>query len=138
MIRIALRDISSSRGLEIDQKIPKEGIGLSDEEVDITSPLHITASLKWANDTVLATAHLEADFGFLCSRCLETIHEHQSRDYNFTFEITTNEEYIDLGEEIRQEIIVENPARILCKEECKGICAECGTNLNIEVCKCKK
>lgn len=136
MIRIALRDISS-KGLLIDQTIPKEGIGLSDEEVDISTPLTIHAELHRVNDTVFATTHLEADFGFLCARCLETIHEHQSRDYEFTFEVAHADEYVDLGEEIRQEIIVENPTRILCKEDCKGICAGCGTNLNIEVCKCK-
>ncbi len=137
MIRISLRDIPST-GLAINQTIPKEGIGMSDEEVDISSPLVVSAQLRRVESTVFAKAHVEADFGFLCARCLETVHEHQSRDYDFTFDLEPNDEYVDLGEEIRQEIIVENPTRILCKEDCKGICAGCGVNLNIEQCKCNK
>lgn len=137
MIKFSIRDISS-KGLDIDQTIPKEGIGLTDEEVDIPSPLHITAHVKRMNNTVFATTHLEADFGFMCARCLEQFSEQESRDYEFSFELDGTVEYIDLGEEIRQEIIMENPTRILCNDDCKGICAGCGANLNIEKCSCTK
>jgi len=28
--------------------------------------------------------------------------------------------------------------RILCREDCKGLCPGCGANLNIEPCRCEK
>lgn len=134
-MKFSVRDITS-KGVDIERKVPKEGIGLSDEEVDIQSPLHVTAHLRRVDNTIFADTHLEAEFGFLCARCLENVQQRQSRDYEFTFEIEPTVEYIDLGEEIRQEIIVENPTRVLCKPDCKGICAGCGVNLNQEQCKC--
>lgn len=34
------------------------------------------------------------------------------------------------------EILVDWPSKVLCKEDCKGICPKCGTNLNISSCDC--
>jgi uncharacterized protein len=137
MIRILVRDISS-KGMEIDQTIPKEGIGLSDEEVDIRSPLHVKAHVERNNFMVVANAEVQADYGFMCARCLEDLHVSQTHNYTFDFEAASLDDYFDLGEEIRQEMILANPAKILCKEDCKGICPKCGANLNKEQCKCKK
>ena len=137
MIKISVRDITSS-GLEIDQSIPKEGIGLSSEEVDIKSLLHVKARLEKVNNMVIANTHIKADFGYMCARCLQDLYSTEERSYIFDFELEPSSEYVDLGEEIRQEIIMSNPAKILCKEDCKGICPQCGANLNIEKCKCKE
>jgi len=135
MIKIAVRDIPS-QGLDIDQKIPKEGIGLTSEEVDIRSVLNIKAHLEKVDNFIVADTRIKGEFGFLCSRCLEELSCMQELFYKFDFELEPALEYIDLGEEIRQEIIMANPARILCSKECKGICPKCGVNLNKEQCKC--
>ena len=34
------------------------------------------------------------------------------------------------------ELLVQWPIRVLCKEDCKGICSRCGANLNFETCDC--
>ena len=137
MIKIAVKDVNSG-GLEINQTVPMEGIGLSAEEIDLRSPITVKAKIKRVDDEIIADAKVSADFGYMCARCLEDFHEVHESDYHFNFEIANElEEYIDLGEEIRQEFIMANPARILCKEDCKGICPGCGANLNLEKCKCK-
>ncbi len=136
MIRILLFDIKNS-GLDIEQTIPKEGIGLSDEEIDLRSPIEVKAHLERQGDVVTADTVIKVDFGFLCGRCLEDMHEVQTRSYHFDFELEPGMQYVDVGEEIRQMLIMDNPARVLCKTECKGMCAKCGANLNEEPCKCK-
>jgi uncharacterized protein len=135
MIKISLRDITSN-GLNIDQSIPKEGIGLSSEEVDIRSLLNVKAHLEKVNSVVIANTHIKAEFGYMCARCLEELYSTEERSYKFDFEIDPTMEYIDLGEEIRQEMILANPAKVLCSKDCKGICPKCGANLNKEQCKC--
>ena len=137
MIKIAVRDITSN-GLDIDQSIPKEGIGLSDEEVDIRSLLNVKAHIERVDNVVIADTRIKADFGYMCARCLEELYASEERTYKFDFELDpTGTEFIDLGEEIRQEMIMSNPARVLCSKNCKGICPKCGANLNKEKCKCK-
>jgi len=136
MIKIPVRDITSN-GLDIDQSIPKEGIGLSDEEVDIRSLLNIKAHIERVDNFVIADTRIRADFGYMCARCLEELYSPEERSYKFDFELDpAGTEFIDLGEEIRQEMILANPPRILCSKECKGICPGCGANLNKEQCKC--
>lgn len=135
MIKISVRDITS-KGLDIDQNIPKEGIGLSDEEVDIKSLLSVKAHLEKVDNFVIADTRIKAEFGYFCSRCLVELSTTQERSYKFDFELDPSSEFIDLGEEIRQEMIMANPAKILCSPDCKGICPKCGANLNKEQCKC--
>ena len=45
-------------------------------------------------------------------------------------------EEIDIDELILNEILVNFPAKILCQDDCKGICPVCGKNRNIEACGC--
>jgi len=135
MIKISLRDITTN-GIDIDQSIPKEGIGLSSEEVDIRSLLNVKAHIEKVDNFIIADTHIKAEFGYMCARCLEELYSTEERSYKFDFEIDPSMEYIDLGEEIRQEIIMANPAKILCGKDCKGICPDCGANLNKEECKC--
>ncbi len=44
---------------------------------------------------------------------------------------------VDLEEIIKQMIYLSLPMKSLCKEDCKGICPNCGVNLNYEECKCE-
>lgn len=45
---------------------------------------------------------------------------------------------IDLGEEVRQSIILALPMKPVCREDCLGLCSHCGRNLNKEKCGCKE
>ena len=96
------------------------------------------AKLERVENQIVAHTTVSADYGYLCSRCLADFHDTHVSHYDFDFETGPTIEYIDLGEEIRQELILANPAKILCKTDCKGMCPGCGTNLNVEQCKCKK
>ena len=44
---------------------------------------------------------------------------------------------LDVDRLIYNEILVNWPAKVLCKPDCKGICPKCGTNLNLETCDCE-
>ncbi len=50
---------------------------------------------------------------------------------------TYNGGEINLGEIIREMIVLHRPIRFLCSEDCRGLCQECGTNLNKTSCNCR-
>jgi uncharacterized protein len=52
------------------------------------------------------------------------------------FEISANHE-MDLTEPVRQSIIVSLPLKPLCREDCKGLCPQCGANWNEGLCDCE-
>ena len=46
-------------------------------------------------------------------------------------------ERLDLLPALREELLLELPAYPLCQPECKGLCAICGTDLNVNACDCR-
>jgi uncharacterized protein len=44
---------------------------------------------------------------------------------------------LDLGELMHEQFVLALPMKPLCSETCKGLCPECGTNLNNATCDCK-
>jgi len=45
---------------------------------------------------------------------------------------------IDISEEVNEYCLLAVPLKLLCKEDCKGLCVSCGINLNLDNCTCKK
>jgi uncharacterized protein len=45
---------------------------------------------------------------------------------------------VELDEYFRQELALEIPIQILCREDCRGLCPRCGANFNRETCSCAK
>lgn len=46
-------------------------------------------------------------------------------------------DFIDLAPIICEQIILLAPMKILCTEDCKGLCPHCGVNLNTGSCTCR-
>ncbi len=80
-----------------------------------------------------------------CDRCLAMF----DRDYSFEFEHilvrslnTDNDEYIvapdqlDLDELVIMDVLLQLPSKMLCKDDCAGLCLHCGTDLNFNECNC--
>ena len=52
--------------------------------------------------------------------------------------MTFSDGIIDLGEEIREELLLALPTAVLCQEDCKGLCPVCGENRNVTACDCEQ
>ena len=44
---------------------------------------------------------------------------------------------VDLDEIICNNVYLNFPTKVLCSEDCKGLCPHCGTDLNLQKCDCK-
>jgi uncharacterized protein len=93
-----------------------------------------------------------------CTRCLQLIEKEFEIPFKATFiapeDLTKEKESelhesdldvsvyeddkIDLTELVREQIILNLPDRIFCREDCKGLCAKCGENRNLIDCKCEE
>ena len=51
---------------------------------------------------------------------------------------TGDEGEVDLQELVMEQILLSLPITFLCGEDCQGLCAECGMNLNRKKCDCRK
>ena len=93
---------------------------------------------------------VELTFDTRCDRCLTevptTLELQFDRIVTSPDAVTEDEEdddlsfmegyQLDVETFVYNEILVNWPAKILCREECKGVCPVCGQNLNIKECGC--
>lgn len=105
--------------------------------------------------TVFIKGYLSALIDIDCSRCLERASLPIGGDFTYTLipakaetredlELTPEEleisyyqgDFIDLAPIICEQIILQIPMKVLCNEECGGLCPHCGTNLNNSSCNC--
>jgi uncharacterized protein len=43
---------------------------------------------------------------------------------------------MELADSLREQVLLAAPVKVVCRENCKGICAQCGKNLNEGACDC--
>ena len=72
----------------------------------------------------------------VCARCLDPIDGDVSFDFEADLPFKMGDKYVDIGERVREEILTRYVPRVLCQEDCQGICQGCGAYLNTEKCEC--
>ena len=136
-MKVIIRDIPKD-GMELLENILPSSIGLLDSELKSLTPLLIRARINLVENIVLADVCISGRFGFSCSRCLDPIEQQENVRFDLDYPVEKGMEFIDLSEDIRQEAILRLiPTRVLCADNCQGICAGCGVNLNKESCQCQ-
>ena len=107
------------------------------------SPLSIT--VEYVEERKLQiTGKAEFLFSIPCDRCLTPVETPLTVDFARKVSLDDQEEtnYIDgytldVDQLVRNEILIGWPTKILCGEDCKGICSVCGQNLNEGTCDCE-
>ena len=137
-MKIYIKDIHPEGSVIKAALAPKE-LGLDAlEGVRAHNPVEIKGIVQKKGQTVLLEGSIKSVFRFECARCLDLIEKTEEKDFSLDYNINRGTLFIDIDEDIRQEILLNLPERILCKDSCQGLCAYCGVNLNIEKCQCKK
>lgn len=142
-----LSDVLSDSHITLDRSVP---IGLTDFtsgfgsfKVRSSEPLHIVVSYKGDKKLSIA-ADGRMTFAVPCDRCLEeTTHTqeiHVDREVDTSLSDETNDVdgyHLDIDKLVFNELLVGWPTKILCREDCKGLCNTCGQNLNRGSCDCE-
>ncbi len=118
-----------------------------------------TADLMRTDKGIWVNAKLDAEAVCVCSLCLErymqSIHMEIEEEFFPSFErrglAATGESLgpeesfnidvnniLDLTEAIRQYSTLSVPMKPMCRDDCAGLCASCGANLNQAACHCDK
>ena len=127
-----------------------------DERVLLSAPASVTGKVRLAGNEVFVNGHIDARAQVECDRCLQPVEAPVNAD--FALEYVTGSEYessaaaelteaemlvavfdgqaIDVDEVVKEQVLLAVPTRMLCREDCKGICPECGTDRNTGDCNC--
>jgi uncharacterized protein len=113
--------------------------------------------LMHTTDGVLVQGGLAVEVSIPCARCLEPVAVSLDVVLEETFAPTIDmltgqaiqpaeedralwideHHVLDLAEVLRQDVLVAIPPHVLCREDCKGLCPNCGQNLNQSACTCQ-
>ena len=84
-----------------------------------SAPLHVTGRVSSAGaGRFYFSGHVEGSVGLECRRCLVDVNA------------DPHAPELDLRPAIREEWLLSVPAFVLCREDCRGLCATCGADLN--------
>jgi uncharacterized protein len=131
-------------------RIPEEGSRYEDEESSSILQMEADrfASVKSAVRYSLYAQHLSSDLvvrGALsvdvelrCSRCSEFFSTTVTdSDFLRVYPISTDTDFVDITEDMREDLLLNIPSFPVCGEECKGLCVQCGAVLGKDRCGCE-
>ena len=88
---------------------------------------------------LLVRGVLEVDVRGRCTRCGEgTTQTIRDGAFACSYPLSAANELIDLTADIREAILLALPMNFMCLEACRGLCFQCGANLNKAPCACGK
>ena len=154
-MRIELENLEGGKG-EFAHVYQPEELNPVDERIQVAEPAAVTGKVRLSGNEVFVNGHVETRAQVECDRCLKTVELPVSAD--FSLEYITGAEYescpaaelteaemsvsvfdgkaIDVDEVVKEQILLAVPTRMLCREDCKGICPECGMDRNTGECNC--
>lgn len=144
-----LRDENVS-SLIIKGEIKKDHMDIHGRKIKFLEPIKYDGEVYKVDGDYFIHADITYKYEENCGRCLEPFVKEErtflsgklERKADETIEdeegevIYYSDEKLDLAEEIMTMIVLSLPMKPLCKNECKGICSQCGANLNEQECNC--
>ncbi|MFB6355990.1 MAG: DUF177 domain-containing protein [bacterium] len=107
--------------------------------------------MRYVSGTFQVEGHYDTVLDLQCSRCLNYFEEDFSysvradyvqdrsevepeEDSEVQYILEYEDDELDLGELVRQDLHVQRPMKPICDESCEGLCPVCGANRNEEDC----
>ena len=164
-MQLRIDDIKE-QGLELDyREAPEDFPALADlqeqGEASFQGPVLVSGRAQHLGELVEVEGQVRVTATVPCSRCLEPVALPLAARFAVTFSKTptavTDEESgeevelsaedlglipfsgdeIDLTEAIQEQVVMALPLQPLCRLDCRGLCPQCGTDLNNETCQCE-
>ncbi len=145
-----IADVVAGRKAEVKiecQVVIDDALALLNHATAQSSSIKASGKVYRSNDLLWIRLTYEGMVQFVCDRCL------QAFDYpisgQFKRQLSKRDEFdvewliiandrVDLAAAITDDLIVKLPIQLICSDQCKGLCATCGTDLNQSRCQCQE
>jgi len=122
----------------------------------VVAPVRVDLEIHKDKERFRLTGTVQTELELPCGRCLEPFGLPFEAQMDVRFlpasELSTEDErevaeedldtsyyrddQIDLNELLREQFYLALPMKPLCRDDCAGLCSQCGTNLNTGTCQC--
>ena len=147
--------LAGDRLLEFDYEITldtSEDTYIFFDGVGFPSPMKVNGEITNTAGYMRMTLTMSVEYVAQCARCLAPV----TGEFTFDLEKTVaprnllgdldedkldefaiiEDGFLDMDEQLLEQLQMEFPMRFLCSEDCKGLCPKCGKNLNEGQCDC--
>jgi uncharacterized protein len=132
-------------------------LSLEDESLRLLEDVEVRGRARRKGKRVRLSGEIKTKLEKPCDRCLHSVILPVELAFEATF-VSPDEELarespvleaedldasilegsaIDMDEVVREQILLAADERTLCREKCRGLCPQCGVNLNDERCACE-
>ncbi len=151
MLSFDIRSLES-HAVVVDEQLPADDPVWKEDDPKPATAVHVTGRLSSAGPgRFYWHGRIEGDVALECNRCLNDTSAHVSDEAHLIFaesgaeeiddpdvyRLDPNEPELDLRPAIREQWMLAAPSFGLCREDCKGLCARCGKDLNEGSCHCE-
>jgi len=144
---------------ELDRTLQPADLPQEGEAYRVVASAHLVCEIHKDHARFRLSGRVTSELELDCSRCLEPfrVPVDMPFDHRYLPQSESSEEkpereiedddiemsyyrddQIDLAELVREQFYLALPMKPLCAEDCKGLCPQCGTNLNLSNCGCKQ
>jgi uncharacterized protein len=150
--------------LEFAEELQPDAVDL-DGEARLSGPLKASGRAEVVEEhhgkhqvikDIRLRGRLSAGLELQCARCLESVLQNVKRDFELLYrplgadagrdELSVTDAEAEIGyyqgdgllleDVLHEQLLLALPLKVTCREDCKGLCPQCGKNLNQEQCSC--
>jgi uncharacterized protein len=135
---------------EFSLSVPPSDLRLDDR---FDAPVEVKVRLEKTARQIIVRSGIAASGTFPCDRCLAAFRQEVEGRYAVVYisdgddagrfppedvrVLKPDAAVIDLSDDVREMIMLSVPLKLLCREECRGLCSSCGADLNVADCGCR-
>jgi uncharacterized protein len=153
-----LLDLTHMRGARdhLERSYAPGDFDTRDDDFTIAAPVQLSFDIHKDGDQYRLAGTARGVLELACGRCLEPFPRPIEASFDLLYlphaenrgegeveieedDLTTayyRDDTIDLGQLLREQFYLALPMKPLCRPDCRGLCPNCGINLNREVCAC--
>ncbi|MGN1411314.1 MAG: YceD family protein [Oscillospiraceae bacterium] len=129
-LKVPLQELEDVRGFTFDTPVSVKGEVYNRAGI-VTLDFNVTCILDLLCDRCLTPFKREFSYDFKHTIVKSVSNNQDDDDY-----ILADGDFVDITEIAISDLLLQLPTKILCKDDCKGLCQNCGANLNDGDCGC--
>jgi uncharacterized protein len=151
MLNLSLTTISRA-GQHARWEVPPDDPLWEGAEIALTEPVIVEVDAQPLGTGILVRGRIGTAVSLQCRRCVKDVEHGIDERFELLFEPLQSEEQeelagevyplptrgdlLELGEAIREHLLLHRPDHVVCDEACRGLCPHCGADLNEVECDC--
>ncbi len=145
-LKVAVVDLMRRPGTQrdIQRIVHLGGLAVGDSSISPEADIAVVVMCESQSDSITVSGTVSAPWAATCRRCLSPVDHMMDVIVDEIFDKRSEDgdsyplaiDFIDLEPMVRDVILLELPIAPVCREDCAGLCPNCGVNRNDSTCDC--